>query len=185
MTVFIQLTIAGADTGPFDLYSNSTGSFVVFATGVAKSDLITGGWYTIPDGTTIIRIISTDGICNNSIDISVQLTITSTSTSSTSSTSTTITTITTQCPGPYQFYDVNSYICDGETCASTQAYARIANCPIDEDLTIGNFYLDNSGNTTPPAIFEVVGVSADQSSPAYITEFTGTGHETCNEICMA
>lgn len=80
MTVLITLTTAGADTGPFNLYSDVDGYSTAFETGVAKVDLEAGYVsYLVPDGTTIIKVLST-GTCKNSIFISVVLTTTTTTT---------------------------------------------------------------------------------------------------------
>ena len=90
MTVLITLTSAGADAGPFDLYSDTDGYLTPFATGILKATLL--GGYTssaVPDGTTSIRIVST-GTCTNFIYVSVEgTTTTTTSTSSTTTTTTT------------------------------------------------------------------------------------------------
>ena len=68
MTVFIQLTSAGADTGPFNLYENYSG-WVLLAAGVSKQDLLDGVTYTtVNNGTTQIRIESV-GACENYVDI--------------------------------------------------------------------------------------------------------------------
>ena len=80
MTVTITLTLAGADTGPFLLYSDATGFAAPFETGVTKIDLEAG--YTtslVPVGTTIIRVMS-EGICVNYIDVPVTTTTTSSTT---------------------------------------------------------------------------------------------------------
>ena len=80
MTLTITLTTAGADTGPFLLYSDATGFAAPFETGVTKIDLEAG--YTtsmVPIGTTIIRVMS-EGICINYIDIIVTTTTTTSST---------------------------------------------------------------------------------------------------------
>lgn len=77
MVVQITLTSAGTDSGPFDIYSNSTGSFVLVTSGVAKQDLLAGYTITVPDGTTIIRLQST-GDCTNYQDISIVMTTTTT-----------------------------------------------------------------------------------------------------------
>jgi hypothetical protein len=92
MTVLITLTTAGADAGPFNLYSDTDGYLTAFASGISKATLL-GGYLSsaVPDGTTSIRIVST-GICTNYIYIPVEgITTTTTSSSSTSSTSTTTT----------------------------------------------------------------------------------------------
>jgi len=92
MIVLITLTTAGADAGPFNLYSDTDGYLTAFASGISKATLL-GGYLSsaVPDGTTSIRIVST-GICTNYIYIPVEgITTTTTSSSSTSSTSTTTT----------------------------------------------------------------------------------------------
>jgi len=69
MTVFITLTVAGANVGPFNLYSNIDGYTTAFESNVATADL-TGGYASdlVPDGTTTIRLLSI-GECNNYFDI--------------------------------------------------------------------------------------------------------------------
>lgn len=98
MYVFITLTSAGADAGPFNLYSNVDGFISAFATGVSKAALLAGYSVIAPAGTTTVRIISA-GVCTNFIDVVIGATTTtsttSTSTTSTTSTSTTSTTTTT------------------------------------------------------------------------------------------
>jgi hypothetical protein len=81
MVIQLLLTIAGTDTGPFDLYENSTGSFVLFESAVDKDDLTTLPGYTttVPSGTTVVRVQSR-GVCSNFINISLQQTTTTTTT---------------------------------------------------------------------------------------------------------
>ena len=57
MTILLTLTTAGADSGPFDLYSDIDGYTVPFETGVAKI-LLEAGYPTslAPEFTTIVRI---------------------------------------------------------------------------------------------------------------------------------
>ena len=119
MTVLITLTIAGADSGPFDLYSNLDGYVSAFETGVPKASLLAGySSSLVPDFTLTIRVKST-GDCNNYIDIPLYgTTTTSTSSSSTSSTTTTSTTIANTCyafeSDPYTTTFTAQYIdCDG------------------------------------------------------------------------
>lgn len=71
-TVLITLTTTGADTGPFDLYSNTDGFVVPFETGVSKLDLEAG--YTsvlVPDSASIVRIQSSNVLCDNFIDLNI------------------------------------------------------------------------------------------------------------------
>lgn len=81
MTILITLTIAGTDTGPFNLYSNLDGYTSAFEVGVAKIDLVAGYISgVVPDGTTIIKVVSDNPICTNDIDIPLTLTTTTTTT---------------------------------------------------------------------------------------------------------
>lgn len=80
MTVLITLTIAGADSGPFDLYSNIDGFTSAFETGVSKASLLAGyASALVPDYTTTIRIKSS-GVCLNYIDVVLESTTTTTTT---------------------------------------------------------------------------------------------------------
>jgi len=119
MTVLITLTVAGTDSGPFNLYSNLDGYVSAFETGVSKSALLAGyASALVPDFTTIIRVQSV-GNCNNYIDIPLYTSTTSTSsTSSTSSTTTTSTTVANTCyafeSDPYTTTFTAQYIdCNG------------------------------------------------------------------------
>ena len=82
MTVFIQLTIAGSDSGPFNLFSDVNGFSSAFETNIDKITL-TGGYAfsTVPDGTNIIRVMSL-GLCTNYIDIPIVQSTTTTTTTS-------------------------------------------------------------------------------------------------------
>ena len=79
MTIYITITSAGADTGPFNLYSNVDGYVSAFATNVAKATLIAGYAATVPAGTNTVRIMS-NGECINFIDVIVSTTTTTTTT---------------------------------------------------------------------------------------------------------
>lgn len=83
MTVLITLTVAGADSGPFDLYSDVDGFVSAFETGVAKASLLAGySSSLVPNGATVIRVKST-GICTNYIDIPIAPIPTTTTTTTT------------------------------------------------------------------------------------------------------
>ena len=128
MTVLITLTVAGADTGPFNLFSNLDAYTSAFETNVPKASLLAGyPSALVPDYTTVVRIRSA-GDCKNFIDVPLY-TITTT-TSSTSSTTTTSTTIANTCyefqSDPYTTTFTADYIdCNGvlqivsDTCLTT------------------------------------------------------------------
>ena len=79
MFIYITLTSAGADSGPFNLYSNVDGYVSAFATSVPKATLLAGYAVTAPAGTTTVRILST-GVCTNFINVTVSITTTTTTT---------------------------------------------------------------------------------------------------------
>jgi hypothetical protein len=77
----ITLTTAGADTGPFNLYTNIDGFVTPFEIGVGKAALEAGYLSSlIPDGTTTVRVKSTSLFCNNYIDLSLPVITTTTTT---------------------------------------------------------------------------------------------------------
>jgi hypothetical protein len=91
MTVLLTLTVAGADSGPYNLFSNLDGYTSAFATNVPKASLLAGySSSVVPDYTTIVRIVSI-GDCTNYIDIVLSSTTTTTTTSNSSTTTTTTT----------------------------------------------------------------------------------------------
>ncbi len=94
-TVFILLTTAGADTGPFDLYSDADAYFIPFEVGVPKASLESGySSILVPDLATTIRVQSTSVLCENYVDLPfVTTTTTTSSTSTTTSTTSTTTTV--------------------------------------------------------------------------------------------
>lgn len=69
MDVFLQLTSAGSDSGPFNLFTEEDGFLVPFETDVDKSILEAGAIFTtVPTYTNIVRIKS-NGNCVNYVDI--------------------------------------------------------------------------------------------------------------------
>lgn len=80
MTALITLTIAGSDSGPFDLYSDLDGYVSAFETGVSKAALLSGYPSSlVPDYTSTIRIKS-NGVCTNYTDVAVVTPTTTTTT---------------------------------------------------------------------------------------------------------
>lgn len=131
MTVIITLTLAGADTGPFNLYSDADGYLAPFETSVLKSALEAG--YTsvvVPDGSTVIRVQSNSS-CTNYVDFPISgitTTTTSTSTSTTTSTSTSTTTTTTSvAPIEGTQYQLYGYAeSTGDACDQINTYVTLS-----------------------------------------------------------
>jgi hypothetical protein len=94
MNVLITLTTAGADTGPFNLYSNVDNYTTAFETNISKGILMAGYTSTIvPPGTTAIRVWSM-GICANYVNITLTVPATTTTTTTSAPVGTTTTTTT-------------------------------------------------------------------------------------------
>lgn len=94
-STLITITLAGSDTGPFNLYSNIDGYTVPFETNVPKLDLEAGYLSVlVPDTTTTIRVQSMSVLCSNYYDAVISGITTTTTSTTTSTTSTTTTTTT-------------------------------------------------------------------------------------------
>lgn len=169
MTVLITLTTAGADTGPFNLFSDADSYTTPFETAVSRAALLAG--YTsslVPTGTGVIRVASTGG-CENFIDLDLlapttttTTTIAPTTTTTTSSTTSSTTTTTTT------------------TAASITAFATVQ----DDPINVGDWIItvDLSGTLSENIVVEVVfdevdGVNTIVRS-AFVTVTTGTAQGT-------
>lgn len=83
MTVFTRLTDAGANTGPFLVYTDSDGyTTPIFGSPISLASLLIGFTSSAyPNNATIIRLVS-QGACDTSIDIPI-VTINTTTTTTT------------------------------------------------------------------------------------------------------
>lgn len=80
MTIFIQLTIAGADVGPFNLYSDVDGFLTPFETNISRQSLIDGFLSTaVPTGTKQVKVQSMAS-CTNYVIVTIIPATTTTST---------------------------------------------------------------------------------------------------------
>jgi hypothetical protein len=70
MTIYITLTQSGLDVGPFNIYSNVDNYVSAIAVNISRSTLISGYATSVPNGTSVVRIIS-NGNCTNFIDVNV------------------------------------------------------------------------------------------------------------------
>lgn len=71
MDVLITLTAAGADLGPFSIYTNVDGYTTPIETGISRAALLAGYTSTlVPAGATGIRLEST-GSCTNTLDLTI------------------------------------------------------------------------------------------------------------------
>jgi hypothetical protein len=70
MTVHIILTTPDTDAGPFNLYSDVDGFVSPFGFNISKATLLAGYSVVVPNGTTVVRIVSV-GDCTNYIEVIV------------------------------------------------------------------------------------------------------------------
>jgi hypothetical protein len=131
MTITITLTSAGLDSGPFDLYTNATGSFTLMESGVNKNILLAGYTVTTLDGTTVVRVQST-GTCTNYEDINVQTTTTTEAPTTTTSVASIV----------VGYSDLNNTT----ACSNYETFATTKYIPAGEDWqTVTAIYLDPIG----------------------------------------
>lgn len=171
MTVLITLTVAGVDSGPFDLYSNVDGFVSAFETGVSKAALVAGySSSLVPNGTSIIRIKST-GTCTNYIDVIVTTTTTTTTVPPTTTTTTTlagdtffitngstnstITNITVSAASFYFLTTGSLPVGPLQTASGTHSALASANIDVDVTQSLGNACLILYINTVPVAQINV------------------------------
>jgi hypothetical protein len=153
--ILITLTVAGGDTGPFDLYSNVDGYTLPFENNIAKLDLEAGYVSgSVPDGASTIRVRSDNVLCSNYVDLEIPTTTTtSTSTTSTSSTTTTSTSTTTTTTGAPTFYDHRR--------SNTPSAVECSVCP----PSFGSGFFFTSPSDTIPTIGMVVYTSSALTTP--------------------
>ena len=93
MNVLVTLTMAGVDTSVFNLYSNVDNYTTPIASGISKATLLNGYTTSAPNGTTIVRVKSSAGLCTNYSDFVLGARPTTTTTTTASGTTTTTTTV--------------------------------------------------------------------------------------------
>jgi hypothetical protein len=151
MTVLVTLTLAGADTGPFDIYSDADGYTTPLASGISKAALQAGYTLTgVPDGATIIRVTSL-ATCTNSLDMLISGGTTTTTTSTTStSTSTSTTTTTTTVAGPVEYTIDNSATGSSAlACAGSTTTSLVYALPGYTVPIVTMIFYDSPSLTTP------------------------------------
>lgn len=149
MNIFLQLTLAGADTGPFNLYTNNDYT-IPFVSGVTKNDLTSGYYTTVPLGTTSVRIKSVPpSPCDNYYDVVL---------GSSPPTSTTTTT-----PAPYSVFQIafdtpvpslTGFVDGAAACAGSSTYV-ITLYTDPGNLTFANVLSNGDAFYTNPGLSSV------------------------------
>jgi hypothetical protein len=83
MTILIDLSVAGINTGPFNLYSDADDYVTAFALNVTRQQLLDGYPAVVTNGTTNIKLQSLSDICPNDTILPVSTTTSTTSTTTT------------------------------------------------------------------------------------------------------
>jgi hypothetical protein len=102
-TIFIQLTTAGPDTGPFDIYSIDALGIVTgpFETNISRAQLLSGFVsVNVPNNCVKIRLVSKSVACPNILDLLLPVTTTTTAGPTTTTTTGAITTTSTSTVAP-------------------------------------------------------------------------------------
>jgi hypothetical protein len=76
MQVLITATSIGGNAGPFDIYQDFDSYATPVATGITRSQILSGYTVTVNDAATIVRLISS-GTCTNTTNITLSGDITS------------------------------------------------------------------------------------------------------------
>lgn len=156
MNVTITLVNPGADTGPFNIYTNADNYVAPVAISIAKSALVAGYNATVPALAATVKVESI-GTCTSSIYLPIiqPTTTTTTSTSSTTTTSTTTaapaTTTTTTTSAPTTTTTTTAPVGPTTTTTTTpiphfKYYFQVRN---QTDTVYGNgtFFLNSTGGS--------------------------------------
>ena len=162
MTVLVTLTLAGSDTGPFNLFSNVDGFTTALATGVSRAALLAGySLINVPDTAAIIRAKST-GTCTNYLDMYLTGGTTSTTSSTSSTTSSTSTPAV-----PCLTGDVSAI----GTCAGGESALFTVSSGKTALITPGGYYYSGTGTRTYTAYI----MNAANDTVLYTFTYTQTG----------
>jgi hypothetical protein len=142
MTILIDLSVAGVNTGPFNLYSDADGYTSAFATNITRQQLLDGYPAVVAAGTTNIKLQSLSDICPNDTILPVSTT-TSTTSTSTSTTSTTSTTTTST----------------SSTTTTTTTASALLICGIWNSITQPQTYYDENDNPVTYQLLVITGGS--------------------------
>ena len=167
MTILITLTLAGSDTGPFNLYSNADGYTTAFETGISRAALIAG--YTsnlAPIGTTEVLVRST-GVCDRDLYLDVVGAPTTTTTSSTSTSTSKTSTTTTPTPFSCIEGDRNATA----TCFNADAAQFTINVGYQAAIIPGGYFYSGTGTRSYSAYI----YDSTNSIMLYSLTYTQTG----------
>jgi hypothetical protein len=175
MTVTITLTLAGSDTGPFNIYSNADGYTTAIVTGVDRNTLTSGYNITTPDGTTEVLVRST-GVCHR--DLYLNVVGAPTTTTTTSSTTSTTSTTTTLVLGYYYNLQQIQFNCSGGIghCTGIIGGNLIGYSTVV--LVVGDFY-NSSGD-----VYVITGTTTPQTYDKDISSWYLSNYPDCGDAAQ-
>lgn len=185
MNVTITLVNPGADTGPFDIYTNDDNYIAAVATNIAKSALVTGYNVWVPPLAVTVKVQST-GTCTSAVFLPiVQPTTTTTTSTSTTTTTTTeppaTTTTTTTYNGPPTTTSTTTIlrytvriaaVTNNTTCATGTAesdwwsFTSIATGYYTINGGTTKYYVETLGSGSYDPLKQIVSTSATTCTPA-------------------
>lgn len=176
MIVFVQLTSAGVDVGPFDIYQWLAPNWVLVESGVSRATLILGANYTVDDNATIIRVQSS-GACDNYLDLVIGTTTTTTTTEALATTTTTTTvepttttTTTTEEPGTTTTTTTTENPGTTTTTTTTEDLGTTTTTTTTEDLgTTTTTSTSSTTTTTTTLVIHDITIMAHPSQPTIDT----------------
>ena len=177
MIIVTTLVIpVGGDAGPFDLYTDSDGYAVPFATNVSAATLEAGYSSTVPNDATIVRVVSV-GTCTNFINLDITLLPPTTTTTSSSSSTSTSTSTTTAVPATTTTTTTLALL--------SYCYEALYECPDpvhDPEVNAWVVYTDQFGNSQ----FFLIGCDPctciESSSPPVTNDVVPCTPSPCNNV---
>lgn len=175
MIVFLQLTTAGIDSGPFDLYSNLDGYSEPFEENVSRDLLIAGYSTTVPDNAITVRITSKED-CISSVDITLR-NVECNLEGYTGEITTTTTTTTTIPVYQFTVYLGSSYCNSGVCYLDGTPTDQIVYLPPGAEPTIGGYLYTDPALTVPFVTSQIISTY----NMLLTTDPTGELFLVCNE----
>lgn len=181
MIVFVQLTSAGVDVGPFDVYQWLAPNWVLVESGVSRTTLILGTNYTVDDGATIIRLQSS-GACDNYLDLVIGTSTTTTTTTGEPTTTTTTTTL----AGTTTTTTTTEDLGTTTTTTTTEDLGTTTTTTTTEDLgtTTTTTTTEDPGTTTTTTTTEAstTTTTTTTEAPSYYTYYVNNFGELCETV---
>ena len=180
----LQATVAGADSGPFNVYWDYVENDYLIASNISRTTLLAGVLINIPDEATSIIVVSEGQYCEGYAAILYVTPVTTTTTTTTSTTTstttevpttttTTSTTTSTTTVQEYSFTINNSFASLAVTGVSVNGVLTSGPFPINEGSTV-TLQTTESGTNLTVIIYTNNDIPSTSSISAYTSNVSGT-----------